>query len=226
MFTGIVEDIGRVTLVEDLGRVRSLTLEMPAGLTEIFPGDSINVNGACLTVVEKRGKAAKVDVSAETLQRTTFQWIREGEEVNVERALRLTDRLGGHIVTGHIDGVGIISEKQDEGDFSRFRLQVPQSVARYTVEKGSIAVDGVSLTVSECKDDWIRLTLIPFTLQRTTLFKKRVGDRVNVETDIVGKYIERLLNKGFLGGHGGPRDLVEERGISRGFLREYGFLEE
>ena len=217
MFTGIVEARGTVIRVESLGQVKRLTVEVPPGLTEVSPGDSINVNGACLTVVEKRGERVTVDVSAETLQRTTFHDVREGEEVNLERALRLADRLGGHIVTGHIDGMGTITEKRREEDFVQIRVRAPQSVLKYTVEKGSIAVDGISLTVNECRGDEVGMTLIPFTLRETTLLKKREGDRVNLEADLLGKYVEKLLDR--QGEDPGRR-------LGRDFLREHGYLKE
>ncbi len=216
MFTGIVEGKGTVIRVEPLGQVKRLTLDLPAGLTEMSLGDSINVNGACLTVVERKGQRVMVDVSAETLQRTTFHEIREGEEVNVERALRLMDRLGGHIVTGHIDGIGTITGREREGDFFQIRIQVPPSVIKYTVEKGSIAIDGISLTVNECHGDEIRMTLIPYTLEKTTLLKKREGDRVNLEADLLGKYVERLLD----------RKGEDSGGLDRDFLRKHGYLKE
>ena len=216
MFTGIVKARGTVVRVESLGQVKRLTVEVPPGLTEVSPGDSINVNGACLTVVEKRGERVTVDVSAETLQRTTFHDVREREEVNLERALRLTDRLGGHIVTGHIDGMGTITEKWREEDFVQIRVRAPQSVLKYTVEKGSIAVDGISLTVNECRGDEVQMTLIPFTLRETTLLRKREGDRVNLEADLLGKYVEKLLGRQ---GEGPGR-------LGRDFLREQGYLKE
>ena len=216
MFTGIVEDRGTVVRVDRQGQGIRLSVKVPTGLTEIVLGDSINVNGACLTVVEKKGETLAVDVSSETLQRTTFRDLHEGEEVNLERAVRPMDRLGGHIVTGHIDGIGTIVEMKREGDFSRIRIRAPQSVMRYVVEKGSIAIDGVSLTVNECEGEEIQLTLIPFTLQKTTLLKKRVGDRLNLEADIIGKYVEKLL---------GPKELGP-KGLDQDFLREHGFLKE
>jgi riboflavin synthase len=216
VFTGIIEEKGKVVRAERQGKGLRLSLEVPVGLTEISLGDSINVNGACLTVVEKKGQALTVDVSSETLERTTFGDLQEGEGVNLERALRMMDRLGGHIVTGHIDGVGIVVEKRREGDFILIRIKAPHPVMKYVVRKGSIAIDGISLTVNECQGDEIGMTLIPFTLQKTTLLQKKAGDRVNVEADILGKYVERLLNsKGE-----GPK------GMDRDFLREHGFLKE
>ena len=216
MFTGIVEEKGKVTRHVHQGRGLRLSLEVPAGLTEVSPGDSINVNGACLTVVEKKGEILAVDVSSETLERTTFRDLREGEEVNLERAVRPVDRLGGHIVTGHVDGMGTIVEMKREGDFSRIRIEAPRNVMRYVVQKGSIAIDGVSLTVNECEGEEIQLTLIPFTLQKTTLLKKRAGDRINLEADIIGKYVEKLLGRK----ESGPK------GLDQDFLREHGFFKE
>jgi len=216
VFTGIVEDKGRVVRLERQGQVNRMTLEVPMGLTELSLGDSINVDGACLTIVEKKGQMITVDISSETLQRTNLSKIREGDEVNLERALRLADRLGGHFVTGHVDGVGTIIEKRNEGDFLHIRIRIPQSVMKYIVQKGSIAIDGISLTVNECQGDEIRITVIPFTLQRTTLLEKRVGERVNVETDILGKYVESLLG----------RKSIEGKGFDRDFLKMHGFLKE
>jgi riboflavin synthase len=213
MFTGIVEGIGRVARLEFQGQIRKLTLELPAGLTGFSLGDSINVNGACLTVVQMRNQTVELDLSSETLQRTALSEIREGYRVNLERALRLTDRLGGHIVTGHIDGIGEITEKREEGNFVRLRIRLPGSASRYVVQKGSIAIDGVSLTVNLCQGEEIEMTLIPHTLQKTTLLDKRIGERVNVETDILGKYVEKLLD------HGGGRT----GGLDRTFLGEHGF---
>lgn len=216
MFTGITETKGKVVRVDYQGRVRRLVFEVPMDLTEISLGDSINVNGACLTVVEKKGEQISVDLSLETLQRTNLSEVKEGEEVNVERALRLMDRLGGHMVTGHIDGIGTIIGKRREGDFVQIRVQAPRSLMRYIVQKGSIAIDGISLTVNEWVEDEIQITLIPFTLQKTTLLEKKVGDRVNLEVDILGKYVESLLK----------RKDVDHRGLERNFLKDHGFLKE
>ena len=214
MFTGIIEDKGKVIRVEPRGQMKRLTVEVPMGLTEIHLGDSINVNGACLTVVEKKGLGIGLDLSLETLQRSTLGEVQEGEEVNLERALRLADRLGGHIVTGHIDGMGVVTEQSREGDFVRLRIRIGGSVSKYVVRKGSIAIDGISLTVNECQGEEIGMTLIPYTLEKTTLLRKRVGDRVNVETDILGKYVEKLLGRA--DAKTGVLDWVT--------LREHGFL--
>lgn len=196
MFTGIVEDRGKVIRIEYRGQGKRLTLELPLELTDLRLGDSINVDGACLTVTEKNGGRIGVDLSPETLQKTTLAGVREGEEVNLERALKLSDRLGGHIVAGHIDGIGTIVEKRKETDFIYLKVRIPRNVSRYVVQKGSIAIDGISLTVNECREEEIQMTLIPYTLERTTLINKKVGDRVNVEADVLGKYVEKLLGRG------------------------------
>jgi riboflavin synthase len=167
-----------------------------------------------LTVAEIRGQVIDVDVSSETLQKTTFGNLQQGDEVNLERALRLSDRLGGHIVTGHIDATGTIVERREERDFLHLRVRIPRDLSKHVVQKGSIAIDGVSLTINDCREEEIQLTLIPYTLRQTTLIEKRAGDRVNVETDILAKYVERLLGKG------GPGRL------SASFLREHGFMKD
>lgn len=213
MFTGIIEAKGRVMKIEPLGQGRRLTVEIPSRLTELCLGDSINVNGACLTITEEQGQMIGVDISQETLQRTTYGGMKEGDEVNLERALRLSDRLGGHIVTGHVDGVGIIAQKRREREFVLLQIRIPGALSRYVVEKGSIAVDGISFTVNACHGETMEVTVIPYTLEETTLADKKVGDQVNIETDILAKYVEKLL------GHEGAAKL------SMAFLREHGFID-
>jgi riboflavin synthase len=212
MFTGIIEDWGKVLRVEYLDQERKLVLELPPHLTDVQLGDSININGVCLTVVQKGGQAIKVDLSPETLQRTTLAEVKEGERVNLERALKLSDRLGGHIVMGHIDGIGVITGKWAEGNAIFLKIRVPLSVSKYVVQKGSIAIDGISLTVNACEGEDIQVTLIPYTVKKTTLIERKVGDRVNMEADILGKYIEKMLGRK----SEGPMDLS--------FLREHGFI--
>ncbi len=214
MFTGIIEDRGKVLRVEYRGQEKRLSIELPSDLTEVQVSDSININGVCLTVVENREQVIELDLSQETLQRTVLGELKEGDGVNLERALKLTGRLGGHIVTGHIDGIGVISEKREERDFLQLSVRIPESVSRYVVEKGSIAVDGISLTVNECQEGEIRMTLIPYTIEKTTLRDKKVGDRVNLEADILGKYVEKLL---------GERDKKSGK-LDRPFLKEHGFI--
>jgi riboflavin synthase len=216
MFTGIIEDKGKVLRVEYRGQEKRLTIEIPIDLTDVQLGDSINTNGVCLTIVEKTGRTIGVDLSSETLKKTVLGELKEGEKVNLERALRLSDRLGGHIVTGHIDGIGVITEKRKERDFFNLKIQIPKSASRYVVQKGSIAIDGISLTVNECEGEEIQMTLIPYTLEKTTLIDKKVGDHVNVEVDILGKYVEKLLSRS---------DGTSE-GLGLSFLKEHGFIEE
>jgi riboflavin synthase len=214
MFTGIVEDKGKILRVDVRGEGRRLILRVPPHLTDLQLGDSINVNGACLTVVEKTGDSFAVDASSETVEKTTFREMREGDEVNLELAMKLSDRLGGHIVTGHVDAVGTLVERRNEREFVHLRIQVPKSVSRYVVPKGSIAVDGISLTVNVCDGDEIQMTVIPYTLEKTTLINKRVGDRVNLEADVLGKYVEKLMEG------------RESGKVTVSFLREHGFIEE
>ena len=214
MFTGIIEGKGKVLRIERRGEARRLTIEFPSHLTEVQLGDSISINGACLTIVEKGNQTSRLDLSEETIKKSVLSELKEGDTVNLERALRLNDRLGGHFVTGHIDGIGVITEKKKERDFVNLRVRVPENVSKYVVPKGSIAIDGISLTVNECRGTEILLTLIPYTLEKTTLMDKRVGDHVNLEADILGKYVEKLLNR---------RDGKSE-GLDLSFLKEHGIL--
>jgi riboflavin synthase len=214
MFTGIIEDKGRVLKVEYRGQEKRLTIGLPPHLTEVQLGDSINLNGVCLTVARKGQQSIDLDLSRETLQRSALGELKQGDEVNLERALRLNDRLGGHIVNGHIDGVGVIIEKKKERDFLQLTIRIPESVSKYVVQKGSIAIDGISLTVNEYQGGEIRLTLIPYSIEKTTLVDKKVGDRLNVEADILGKYVEKLLARGDK--KTGEMDLS--------FLKEHGFI--
>ncbi len=214
MFTGIIEDKGKVLRVDYRGQERRLTVGLPPHLTEMQVGDSINVNGACLTAVQIREQMVELDLSQETLERTVLGELKEGDLVNLERALKLSVRLGGHIVTGHVDGIGVVIEKSRERDFVRLRIKIPESASRYVVEKGSIAIDGISLTVNKCVAEEVEMTLIPYTLEKTTLMNKEVGDRVNVEVDILAKYVEKLLDRG---------DQKSSK-VNLSFLKEHGFV--
>ncbi len=215
MFTGIIEDKGKILTVEHRGQGKKVTLELPIDLTEVQLGDSINVNGVCLTVTKKRKQVIGVDLSPETLQKTTLGELREGDQVNLERALRLSDRLGGHIVTGHADGIGVITGRREEGDFLHLKIRIPESVGKYVVPKGSIAIDGISLTVNEYREGEFNITLIPYTLEKTTLIQKKIGDHVNVEADILGKYVEKMVKQGD----------EKSKGVDLSFLKEHGFIE-
>ncbi len=215
MFTGLVEGLGEVIAKNPLRKGYRLELRAPFDLSETQLGDSIAVNGACLTVVDLKGASFAVDVSPETLQRTTLGHLKVGEKVNLERALRLGDRLGGHLVSGHIDGIGQVISREDKGDFIFFKIRIPTDLTRYVIEKGSIAIDGISLTVNGVSDSEIFLAIIPHTAEITTIGQRRPGDLVNVEVDLIGKYVERFLK---------PYISSAKKGITLDFLREKGFL--
>ncbi len=196
MFTGIIEDVGEVHRWQMQRGGGTLTLSTRLPLRELEMGSSIAVNGTCLTVVEKARERFSVDVSPETLERTSLKQLRRGSPVNLERPVRLSDRLGGHLVTGHVDGVGIIREIRKNGKFIFFSFRVPAALGPLLVTKGSVAVDGISLTVNECEKQRFSVAVIPFTLKHTNLLGRRVGDKVNIEADIIGKYVQRLLESG------------------------------
>lgn len=201
MFTGIITDIGTVQTIESRGDTR-FVISTAFNHASIDIGASIACSGACLTVVEKGGNSGygdwfAVDVSAETLSRTTLGDWQEGHEVNLERALRLGDELGGHMVSGHVDGVGVVRSKQPEGDSVRLSITLPADLMPFMAEKGSVTVDGVSLTVNSVTADSLNLNIIPHTLYATTLSRLAEGDRVNLEVDLIARYVQRLLaNKG------------------------------
>jgi riboflavin synthase len=193
MFTGIIEDMGEVVRWRKRAGAGVLTLAGNLPVAEMKLGASIAVNGACLTIVDKAGTRFMVDVSPETMQRTNFHALRRGDRVNLERPLRLSDRLGGHLVTGHVDGVGLAEKIRKQGKFTFYTFRVPPALALQLVQKGSVAVDGISLTVNDCEEGRFSVAVIPFTLKHTNLRDLRVGDKVNIETDLIGKYVQRLL---------------------------------
>ena len=193
MFSGIVESIGRVRKVEGgAGGVR-LSFEAREVMAGARLGDSVSVDGACLTVVGFDEEGFEVDLAPETLRRTTLGELRPGSRCNLERAMALGDRLGGHLVTGHIDGVGAVSGRRPEGDSHWITVTAPEEVMRYIVQKGSVAVDGISLTVAACDAETFSVAVIPHTAEQTTLLEKEVGSNVNLEADLVGKYVEKLF---------------------------------
>ncbi|HEY2989723.1 MAG TPA: riboflavin synthase [Candidatus Binatia bacterium] len=195
MFTGIIEDVGQVHRWQKRGGSGVLTLETALPVEEMKLGASIAVNGACLTIVDQSGRRFMVDVSPETLQRTNFSKLRRGDSVNLERPLRLKDRLGGHLVTGHVDGVGTVEKIRQQAKFTFFVFRVLAALDLQLVPKGSVAVDGISLTVNDCEKRRFSIAAIPFTLKHTNLRDRRVGDKVNIETDLIGKYVQRLLQR-------------------------------
>jgi riboflavin synthase len=200
MFTGLVETLGKVTSVEKTGNGIRLSLK-PLSDFEVQLGDSISVNGVCLTVTKGVSKYAPenseliFDISPETIRSTNFSELSISDKVNLERALRLSDRLGGHMVTGHVDGVSTISDKRPSGEYTFYKFESSNNILKYVVKKGSIAVDGVSLTVIEVDNRSFSVAIIPHTLTATNIGDKRIGYKVNVEVDIIGKYVEKFLTR-------------------------------
>jgi riboflavin synthase len=193
MFTGIVEELGTIDRIEDLGDSVRLTVAAEMVLDDVTLGDSISVNGCCLTVVSADGRRWTADVMQETLDKTSLAGAEPGDPVNLERAVTANKRLGGHIVQGHVDGVGTILSRHPSEHWELVEVSVPAELSRYLVEKGSITVDGVSLTVVQLHPRSFTISLIPETLARTTLGVRQPGDRVNLEVDVIAKYVERLL---------------------------------
>lgn len=193
MFTGLIEEVGRVQSLERSGD--GAKLRISSSLTgEIALGDSIAVNGCCLTATAVDGGSFETEAMNQTLEVTALGAIDEGSKVNLELAMRATDRLGGHIVQGHVDGVGIVASTDDDGFARRVRVTLPTQLLRYAVDKGSITLSGVSLTVAELGETWVEVSLIPETLERTNLGDLAPGDRLNVESDVIAKYVERLMS--------------------------------
>jgi riboflavin synthase len=193
MFTGIVEELGRIDAITDLGDAARITVRGPLVVGDAGHGDSIAVNGVCLTVVDNDGEAFTADVMKETLDRSSLGVLKPGDQVNLERAAMLSTRMGGHLVQGHVDGVGIIRDRKPSEQWELVTVSLPGDLARYVVEKGSITVDGISLTVTEVTEDTFSVSLIPTTLALTTLGHKGVGAPVNLEVDVIAKYVEKLL---------------------------------
>ena len=218
MFTGLIEGIGKIS------GIRRTQNEMRVAVTPFFDttdcqlGDSVAVNGVCLTLTEIRGDSLGMDVSGETLSRTTLGLLRLGDHVNLERALRLSDRLGGHIVSGHVDGIGKILKKEQVNQSWLIRIGIEEAVSRYTINKGSIAVEGISLTINACEKDFFEVNIIPQTGTVTTLLTKKTGDPVNIETDLIGKYVEKLISRGE-----GRQEESKASGIDFETLVKHGF---
>lgn len=214
MFTGLIEGVGTLEGTRASGPDAVLTIRAPFDLSGDRPGDSIAVSGACLTATAIKGQLFEADVSAETLSKTKLGRLGRGDAVNLERALKAGDRLGGHIVSGHIDGLAKVSIKEDYGGSLRFRFNLDPALTRYIIVKGSVAVDGISLTVNDVGPDWFEVNIIPHTAAKTTLALIRPGSMVNIETDLIGKYVERLL-----GPHKPQGGLTMETLARSGFLR-------
>lgn len=193
MFTGLVQSLATVESIEPEGPGVRLTIEDPLTSHRAAVGDSISVNGCCLTVVTVGEESLSFEAGPETLQRTTLGQLQAGDHLNLETSLKVGDELGGHLVTGHIDAVGTVDAREDEAEWSTFWFKVPPTLSRQLASKGSVAVDGVSLTLVDVENDRFSVQLIPHTLQVTTLGSRQVGDQVNLETDVLAKYVERQL---------------------------------
>jgi riboflavin synthase len=213
MFTGIIEEIGIITNIERTTNSCKIAISANKIPDDCKIGDSIAVNGTCLTVTKRTGKGFIADVMAETMRRTNLETLKSGDKVNLERSLRPTDRLGGHIVAGHVDEVGRIVLLVPEGIATLMTISVSSDLMRYLAVKGSVCVDGVSLTVTDVTDTSFQVSLIPFTKEITTLGLKQIGDMVNIEADMLARYVERLMM--FQDG---------KKGIDEEFLKTYGFL--
>ena len=217
MFTGIIQGLGTLVEKRSAGGGMIFVLEADFDLVDPEEGESIAVNGACLTARDIRGNQFCVDVSPESLSRTGLGRLQVGSRVNLERALRLSDRLGGHLVSGHVDAQGRVEERRSTGDFTLFTFSLDPGLTRYIIEKGSIAIDGVSLTVNSCERGRFAVSIIPHTLQVTMLGRLKPGDLVNIEVDMIGKYVEKMLAEK-------PAGIPAAGRINPGFLAEHGFL--
>jgi len=216
MFTGIVEAVGTLTAITPKGEDISVTVEVgKLDMSDVKLGDSIATNGVCLTVVDFSSTSYTADLSIETLQKTGFTDYQAGDKVNLEKAMLPTTRFGGHIVSGHVDGVGEIVERNMVGRAIEFWVSMPEEIAKYVAEKGSITVDGISLTVNDLRKNAFKLTIVPHTGEETTIADFHVGRKVNLEVDVLARYMERLLTS--------QRDQQPESRITMDFLQQNGF---
>ncbi len=221
MFTGIIEGQGTIAAIQAADQGRRFVFRVQWALDETKIGDSIAVNGVCLTVVALSGNRFAADVSPETLNKTTFSHARIGDRVNIERAMRFSDRIGGHLVSGHVDGMGRIREKAQTANAIQMTIQVPEAMMQYMVPKGSVAVDGVSLTLNACRGDAFAVSIIPHTARVTTLGEKKIQEAVNIETDMIGKYVAHFLSGK---GSGSKRESRGPSNLDRSLLEKAGFL--
>jgi riboflavin synthase len=222
MFTGIIEGLGTIAGIRSSGQGKRLAIEADFFLDQTKIGDSICVSGACLTAVRIDGRRFEVDVSPETLQMTTFGNAKVGERINIERAMRLSDRIDGHLVSGHIDGTGIIRKREILGNAVIMTIEVGESLTRYMITKGSVAMDGISLTINTCGADNFSVSIIPHTGKLTTISYKKKGDRVNIENDMIGKYVERFMS-GVSGRN--KEKSSEQTNIDQAYLAKTGFID-
>ena len=222
MFTGIIEGLGTISGIRSAGQGKRLTVEADFSLDQTKIGDSISVSGVCLTAVKIDGKQFEVDVSPETLQTTTFGQAKSGDRINIERAMRLSDRIDGHLVSGHIDGTGVVNHRESLSNAIIITIELDESLTRYMITKGSVAVDGISLTINNCESDFFSVSIIPHTAKWSTIGLKNIGDRVNIETDMIGKYVERFIR----GMPGGKEEIGPNRtDIDHAYLVKTGFID-
>jgi riboflavin synthase len=222
MFTGIIEGLGNIAAIHSSGQGNRVTIEAGFALDQTKIGDSISVSGACLTAVKIEGRRFEVDVSPETLNTTIFGQAKVGDRVNLERAMRFSDRIDGHLVSGHIDGTGIVKQREIQGNAVIVTIEVAESLTRFMIAKGSVAVDGISLTINSCDAGSFSISIIPHTAKLTTIGFKNRGDRVNIETDMIGKYVER-----FLAGvsESGKAQISKRSTIDQEYLIKTGFID-
>jgi riboflavin synthase len=222
MFTGIIEGLGNIAAIHSSGQGNRVTIEAGFALDQSKIGDSISVSGACLTAVKIEGRRFEVDVSPETLNTTIFGQAKVGDRVNLERAMRFSDRIDGHLVSGHIDGTGIVKQREIQGNAVLVTIEVAESLTRFMIAKGSVAVDGISLTINSCDAGSFSISIIPHTAKLTTIGFKNRGDRVNIETDMIGKYVER-----FLAGvsESGKAQISKRSTIDQEYLIKTGFID-
>jgi riboflavin synthase len=218
MFTGIVEEVGKVRAVVPGNMSIGLTVECKRVIGDVKIGDSISVNGICLTVTSVGNMVFTADVMPETMRKTNLKHLKAGERINLERALRLSDRLGGHLVSGHIDGTGLIASREEEDNAIWITIRAEPHILKYIVQKGSVALDGTSLTIAFVDDKCFKVSLIPLTAATTILGLKKAGDMINIECDVMGKYVEKLLYGRQQGNEGA------KEGLSLDYLRENGFV--
>jgi len=219
MFTGIIEGMGTLAAIQSGGSSGGLVILADYDLNETRLGDSIAVNGACLTVTALQGRRFTVDVSPETFSKTTFGEAKIGQKVNLERALRLSDRLDGHLVSGHVDGVGKLTNRTAAGNAEILSFTSPEALTEYMITKGSVAVDGISLTINQCHASGFEVSIIPHTARMTTIGLKKIGESVNIETDIIGKYVQRFLMREKTPAAAAPRN-----GVDLELLAKSGYL--
>ena len=215
MFTGLIEEIGEIKSIQKGAKSARITVNAAKIMSGLKLGDSVSTNGVCLTVTEFNKNSFSVDVMAETIRSSNLGKLKQGSCVNLERALRASDRLGGHIVSGHIDGIGTIVDLSIEENATWVSVETSRDILKYIVHKGSIAIDGISLTVAYVDENIFKVSIIPHTKGETTLVTKKIGDEVNLESDMMAKYIEKLLKYG--------EEPKEKKSIGMGFLEENGF---